>query len=74
LLLWQLDVPNAMLPRAVWVKPAEQLTHDVVLPRKKRERLAGVLPLAVAQDLLEEMHHPLVLGLALFAEVRRRGA
>jgi hypothetical protein len=74
LLLRQLDVPNTMLPRAVWVQPAEQLPHDVVLPRQERERLAGVLPLAVAQDLLEEMHHPLVLGLALFAEVRHRGA
>jgi hypothetical protein len=74
LLLRQLDVANAMLPRAVWVQPAEQLPHDVVLPRQERERLAGVLPLAVPQDLLEEMHHPLVLGLALFAEVRHRGA
>jgi hypothetical protein len=74
LLLRQLDVPNAMLPRAVWVQPAEQLTHDVMLPRQESERLAGVLPLAVAQDLLKEMHHTLVLGLALFAEVRHRGA
>jgi hypothetical protein len=74
LLLRQLNVPNAMLPRAVWVQPAKEFPHDVVLPRQERERLAGVLPLAVAQDLLEEMHHPLVLGLALFAEVRHRGA
>ncbi len=74
LLLRQLDVANAMLPRAVWVQPAEQLTHDVMLPRQERERFACVLPLAVAQDLLEEMHHPLVLGLAFFAEVRHRGA
>jgi hypothetical protein len=74
LLLRQLDVTDAMLPRAVWVQPAEQLTHDVVLPRQERERLACVLPLAVAQDFLEEMHHALVLGLALFAEVRHRGA
>jgi len=63
-----------MLPSAVWVQPAEQLTHDVVLPRQERERLACVLPFAVAQDLFEEVHHPLVLGLALFAEVRHRGA
>ena len=74
LLLRQLDVANAMLPRAVWVQPAEELTQHMMLPRQQRERLAGVLPLAVAQDLLEEMHHPLVLGLALFAEVRHRGA
>ena len=70
----QLDVPHAMLPRAVWVESAEELTHDVVLPRQKRERLACVLTLAVPQDLLEEMHHPLILSLALFAEVRHRGA
>jgi hypothetical protein len=70
----QFDVPNTMLPRAVWVESSEQLSHDVVLPRQKRERLACVLTLAVPQDLLEEMHHPLVLSLALFAEVRHRGA
>jgi hypothetical protein len=74
LLLGQLDVPNAMLPRAVWVQPAEELTQHMMLPRQKRERLAGVLALAVAQDLLEEVHHPLVLSLPLFAEVRHRGA
>jgi hypothetical protein len=74
LLLWQLDVPNAVFPRAVWVQPAKQLTHDAVLPRQERERLAGVLPLAVAQDLLEEVHYTLVLGLALFAEIKHRGA
>ncbi len=74
LLLRELDVPDAMLPQPVRVQSAEELTHDVVLPRQERERLAGVLPLAVPQDLLEEVHHPLVLGLPIFAEIRHRGA
>jgi hypothetical protein len=74
LLLREFDVPNAMLPRAVWVQPPEELTHHAMLPRQERERLAGVLPLAVAQNLLEEIHHPLVLGLTLLAEIRPRGA
>jgi hypothetical protein len=46
----------------------------VVLPRQELERLAGVLPLAVTQDVLKEVDHPLVLGLPLFAEIRPRGA
>jgi hypothetical protein len=46
----------------------------VVLPRQELERLASVLTFAVAKDLLEEVNDSLVLGLALFAEIRRRGA
>jgi hypothetical protein len=63
-----------MLPRAVWVQPAEELTQDVVLPRQERERLAGVLAFAVPQNLLKEMNDTLVLGLAFGRELKRRGA
>ena len=34
LLLRQLDVPNTMLADALWREPAEELTHDVMLPRQ----------------------------------------
>jgi hypothetical protein len=63
-----------MLTHAVGPQSAEQLTQDVMLPRQQLERLPGVLPLAVTQDALEEMDDPLVLGLALFAELTPRGA
>ena len=74
LLLWQFDVPNTVLPRAVRVQPAEQLTQHMVLPRQKRKRLAGVLALAVPQHLLEEVHDTLVLRLAFGCEFTPRGA
>jgi hypothetical protein len=45
-----------------------------MLPRQELERLTSVLPFAVAKDLLEEVNNTLVLGLTLFAEIRRRGA
>jgi hypothetical protein len=45
-----------------------------MLPRQELERLASILPFAVAKDLLEEVNNTLVLGLTLFAEIRRRGA
>jgi hypothetical protein len=45
-----------------------------MLPRQELERLASVLTFAVAKDLLEEVNNTLVLGLTLFAEIRRRGA
>jgi hypothetical protein len=63
-----------MLSRAVRVDAAEELTHYVMLPRQELERLTSVLPFAVAKDLLEEVNNTLVLGLTLFAEIRRRGA
>ncbi len=73
LLLGKLDVPNAMLPRTVWVQSAEEFTQHVVLPWQERERLARVLPLAVSQDLLKEVNDAQVLRLALGRQVTRRG-
>jgi hypothetical protein len=63
-----------MLTHAVMIQPAEQLTQHMVLPRQEREWLASVLTLAMTQDLLKEVHHTLVLGLTLFAEIRHRAA
>ena len=63
-----------MLPCAVSIQPAEELAKHMVLPRQQRERLAGVLPLAVPQDLLEECDDALIAFLALFAQFRNRGS
>jgi hypothetical protein len=63
-----------MLADALWREPAKELTHDVVLPRQELERLAGVLPLAVPQDVLEEVNDTAVTPLPFFAEIRHRGA
>ena len=73
LLLGQLDVANAMLPCAVRLETAEELTEHTVLPGQELEVLTGLPALAVAQDLLKEMHNPFVLGLPGGRQVRHRG-
>jgi hypothetical protein len=48
------DVRNPIPPHPVGSKPAEQVAHDLTLPVRQVERLAGLRPFDVPQLRLEE--------------------